>query len=164
MAFASGRVSFRRYRISGPQPKKLDDALVKRFQEHVFGSSRTVSPDGIETGWIAPTHVFDTQITAGKIRVGRFGHAAMRLDRTNAPPAVVRSYRHMEESAARESSGKQALSKEERRQAAEAADARAQKEARRGGGRSSSAGGSIPPGSGWGICNARARSQNNRSE
>ena len=132
MGIASGRVSFRRYRLGEPRPRKLDDALIKRLREHAFGASHSLCADGIETGWIAPTHIFDTKLTVSKVGAGRFVHLAMRLDRTAAPPTVVRSYRRMEELAALQASGRKALSKQERQQAAEAAEARAQKEARQG--------------------------------
>ena len=48
MGLASGRVSFRRYRIDGPFPKEIDKALVKRLQRYAFESSRTGSADGVE--------------------------------------------------------------------------------------------------------------------
>lgn len=131
MGFASGGVSFRRYHISGPHAKGIDE-VVDALKEHAFGKAETVSADGVETGWIAPTHLFDTQIDASKIAAGQFLHLAMRTDKLTPPPAVVRSYRQIEEQAALEASGREKLTKEERRQAKEAAEARAQKEARKG--------------------------------
>ncbi|MCH7814501.1 MAG: hypothetical protein IID40_10840, partial [Planctomycetes bacterium] len=132
MGFASGRVSFRRYRVCGPHPGTLDEQLVNALRRHAFTEGSAPAADGIETGWIAPTHVMDTQLTVSKMSVGRFLHLAMRLDRTAAPPAVLRSYRRMEEQAALEASGKQKISGEDRRRAREAADDRAEKEARQG--------------------------------
>ena len=93
MGFASGRVSFRRYRVCGPHPGTLDEQLVNALRRHAFTEGSAPAADGIETGWIAPTHVMDTQLTVSKMSVGRFLHLAMRLDRTAAPPAVLRSIR-----------------------------------------------------------------------
>ena len=132
MGFASGRVSFRRFRISGPHPKRVDDDVIEALRGHAFGVEEVVSADGVETGWIAPTHLFDTAIDAGKVVAGPYLHVVMRLDNTSAPAAVVRSYRRMEEAAALEASGEERLSKEERRQAKEQAEAKAAKEARQG--------------------------------
>ncbi|MCP4248888.1 MAG: hypothetical protein GY778_17735 [bacterium] len=132
MGFVSGRISFRRYRVCGSHPGTVDEKVVKALRRHVFTEGKAPAADGIETGWIAPTHVMDTQLTVSKISVGRFLHLAMRLDRTAAPPAVLRSYRRMEEQAALEASGKQKIGQEDRRRAHEAADERAEKEARQG--------------------------------
>ncbi|HUU84652.1 MAG TPA: hypothetical protein VM243_14225 [Phycisphaerae bacterium] len=132
MGFASGSVSFQRYHVSGPHPKTVDKSVIEKLGEHAFGAAHSASSDGIETGWIAPTHLFDTRIEESKVCVGRFLHVAMRLDRTAAPPNVVRSYQKMEEAAALDASGKQSLNREEVRQAREAAEARAEKESRAG--------------------------------
>jgi len=132
MGFASGGVSFRRYQISGWRAGGMDDDAVAALKALAFGSLRETSADGTEVGWIAPTHLFDSEIELDKITVGRFVHLAMRLDRLGAPPAVVRSYQRMEEAAALAVSGKEFLSKKQRREAKEAAQARAEKEAQAG--------------------------------
>jgi len=129
MGFASGGVSFRRYQISGWQKGGMDEGAVAALKALAFGSLREASADGTEVGWIAPTHLFDSEIELDKITVGRFVHLAMRLDRLGAPPAVVRSYQRMEEEAALTASGQEFLSKKQRRDAKEAAQARADKEA-----------------------------------
>ena len=132
MSFASGSISYRRYQVSGPHPEAVDKEVIAALGKHAFGAGGKTSADGLEVGWIAPTHLFDTDIAAEKVSVGRFLHVAMRLDRLNPPPAVVRSYYQMEETAARQGAGKLKLSPEERRRAKETAQARADQEARRG--------------------------------
>ena len=132
MGFASGTVSFRRYHVEGSHAKMIDEDLLQGITKHAFGTSDAVASDGIECGWIAPTHVLDTNLTIEKVSVGEMLHLAMRLDRTSAPANVVRAYRQIEEQAALEASGKEFLSKEERRQAKEAAEAKSAKEARNG--------------------------------
>ena len=132
MGFASGTVSFRRYHVEGSHPKVIDKDCLVRISEHAFGTSEAVTSDGIESGWIAPTHVLDTNLTIEKVSVGEMLHLALRLDRTSAPANVVRAYRQIEEQAALEASGKEFLSKEERRQAKEAAESKAAQEARDG--------------------------------
>lgn len=132
MGIASGSVSFRRYLARGKLPGGIDQRLIDLLREHAFGEAAHVAADGSEIGWIAPTHLFDTNLDAEKVVAGPYLHLAMRLDKTAAPANVVRSYRRMEELAALEASGKATLTKEERRQAAEAAEARAEQEARSG--------------------------------
>ncbi len=132
MGFASGSISFRRYHVAGSHPDTVDAGLVERLLKHGFGGGRGDAADGTEYGWIAPTHLFDTLIEAEKVSFGRFLHVVLRLDRLKPPPAVVRSYRAIEEQAARGASGRPVLSKEEKRQAREAAEAKAEKEAGQG--------------------------------
>ncbi len=131
MGFASGGISFRRYLVSGPGPQTMEEVSYDSIREQVFGTG-ALMPDGIEVGWIAPSHLFDTVIDEGKVEVGRFLHLVMRLDRTAAPAAVIRSYRQIEEAAALEASGKEKLSADERRLAKDAAESRARKEAQSG--------------------------------
>lgn len=132
MGIASGSVSFRRYQAQGKIPKVVDQEVVELLKAHAFGTAERAVADGTEVGWIAPTHLFDTEIELEKVTADRFLRVVMRVDRTAAPPDVVRSYRFIEERAAMEASGRSRLNKEERRQAAEAAGARAEREARRG--------------------------------
>jgi hypothetical protein len=132
MGFASGRISFRRYHIAGSKLKAVSKTVLTRLREHAFGSGLSDMNDGTEYGWIAPTHLFDTNIDAEKISFGRFLHVVLRMDRLSAPPAVVRSYCAIEEQAALEASGRSGLSKEEKQQAREAAEAKAEKEAGKG--------------------------------
>jgi len=132
MSFASGPVSYRRYRVEGWSGDRLDDEAVEQLGAAAFGQDRSVSSEAVEAGWIAPTHLFDFEIDADKITTGRFVHLAMRLDRLDAPAAVVRSYRRIEEEAALAASGEAFLTKRMRRDAKEAAQVRAAKEAQAG--------------------------------
>jgi len=132
MGFASGPVSYRRYRVEGWSGDRLDAKAVKRLRAAAFGQAKAISADGVETGWIAPTHLFDNEIDLEKITTGRFVHLAMRLDRLSAPPAVVRSYQRIEEEAALAASGEEFVTRRMRKDAKEAALARAAKEAQAG--------------------------------
>ena len=132
MGFASGSISFRRYHVRGRYPRTINEKLIERPNEHAIGTAKEASSDDTEVGWIAPTHLFDTDFEVRKVTVGSFLHLAMRLDRLGAPPNVRNSYRRIEELAALEAASKPTLSKEERREAREAGDARAEKEARTG--------------------------------
>ena len=132
MAFASGAVSFRRYRITGGKFSTVDDKLLDALNANAFGRYGRGPDENAEVGWITPTHLFDVNFAAEKIAVSRFAHFRMRMDRTSVPGSILRSYVQIEEQAALEAAGREYLTKEERRQAKEAAKARADKEATSG--------------------------------
>lgn len=133
MGFASGPVSFCRYYLCGDHPENLTEEWVEMLAAHAFGKHADETSDGVETGWIVPTHLFDVDFSeSGRIEVGRFVYLAMRMDRTAPPSAVVQSYRKMEEEGALRASGREFLTRVERRMAREAAADRAGKEARAG--------------------------------
>ncbi len=132
MGLASGPVTFRRYFISGGGPADVTDVFVKAVNDNAFGRYGSVSADGTEVGWITPRHLFDTNITAAHIAVGRFVSLAMRVDRNTVPSTVLRSYIRVEEDAALEANGREFLSKAERAKAREAAQLRAEREAKSG--------------------------------
>lgn len=132
MGFESGPISFRRYAISGWSAQSLNEDRFERLRALTHGAVNEVTDDATEVGWVAPTHLFDTEIDLEKISFGRFVHLVLRIDRLEAPPAVVRSYQRMEEAAALEASGQQHLTTRQRREAKESARARAQQEAQAG--------------------------------
>ena len=132
MGFASGSVSFRRYRITGGKTSAVDDKMLDALNADAFGRYGQGLDETVEVGWITPDHLFDVNFAAEKIAVSRFAHFRMRLDRTSVPGSILRSYVQIEEQAALDAAGRDYLTKEERRQAKEAAKARADKEARSG--------------------------------
>lgn len=132
MAFASGAVSFRRYFVTGRLAGGVTDAMVEKIAAHAFGRGSLIGMDQTECGWIAPTHLFDNDVTAEKITLGRFVHLGVRLDRLKIPANVLKSYVHMEEQVALEATGREYLSRAEKRNARDAAMIRADKEMRSG--------------------------------
>jgi len=132
MGFASGRVTFRRYRLPGFSHITVDDALLEKLNRAAFGRYGSATSDGEEIGWITPQHLFDVNFGGEKIAVGRFALVGLRIDRTTPPGAILRSYIAMERAAALEASGKEFLTRGEQRQAREAATQRAESEARSG--------------------------------
>lgn len=131
MAFASGSVSFRRYFVSGKAPKDITEPFIEALNSKSFGRLGVAS-DNTQVGWITTRHLFDTELHAGRIAVGRFAHLAMRMDRYAPPAAIVKSYVRLEEQAMLEAKGRQFLSPGERKQARETGRMRAEQEARGG--------------------------------
>lgn len=133
MGFSTGAIMFRRFFIVGQHPKRWTQSSLRSFERGAFGRFRTLSGDGLEMGWIRPTHLFDTDFSEPEtVKVGRFVYLAMRVDRTAAPPAIIRSYRAMEEAARRNQTGATILTRKQKQEAREAAQARADDEAGRG--------------------------------
>ncbi|MCB9867869.1 MAG: hypothetical protein H6816_14685 [Phycisphaerales bacterium] len=132
MGLASGRVTFRRYRLGGLVHDCVDDVLLEKLNRAAFGRYGSAAADGVEIGWITPQHLFDVDFGGEKIAVGRFAHLMLRVDRNSPPAAIKRSYFLMEQAAALEASGKAFLTRSEQRQAKDAATQRAEAEARSG--------------------------------
>lgn len=132
MGLASGRVTFRRYRLGGFVHNCVDDVLLAKLNRAAFGRYGSATTDGVEIGWITPQHLFDAEFGGEKIAVGRFAHLMLRMDRNSPPAAIKRSYFLMEQSAALAASGKAFLTRAEQRQAKDAAAQRAEAEARSG--------------------------------
>lgn len=132
MAFASGSVTFRRYRVVRCEQKTVDENLLAMLNQSAFGRYGSASPDDAEVGWITQRHLFDVNFSLDKIAVGRFAHFRMRLDRNTVPGSILRSYIEIEQAAALDASDREHLTKQERRQAKDAAMRRAEKEAQSG--------------------------------
>ncbi len=132
MAFASGAVTFRRYRVLNCEHKSVDDAFIEALSNNAFSRYSTMADDDLEIGWITQQHLFDTGFAGEKVAVGRFAQFSMRVDRNSVPGSILRSYIQIEEAAALDASGKDFLSKSDKRQAKEAAVSKADKEARSG--------------------------------
>lgn len=132
MAFVSGPVTFRRYRVLRSDHKTIDDAMLSALAANAFGRYGAGADADVETGWVTTRHVFDVDFAADKIAAGRFAYFAMRMDRNSVPASILRSYVAIEEETALEVSGRDFLDKRERRDAKEAAKLRAEKEARSG--------------------------------
>ncbi|MCK4659538.1 MAG: hypothetical protein KAV82_08460 [Phycisphaerae bacterium] len=132
MGLASGSVSFRRYFIQGAGPADVTDEFIKAISENAFGRYGAVDADNVEVGWITPRHLFDNNITAECIAVGRFVSLAMRVDRNTIPSTVLKSYIRVEEDVALQAGGREFLSKAEKAKARETAQLRADREIKTG--------------------------------
>lgn len=91
MGFLKGSVSFTRFAVRGPRPT-LDETALSVLAAHAAGRSRVPSGDGVECGWVAGTHVLDTDFDWGKNVLDGCLLFGFRAD-TNKPPAdVLRAY------------------------------------------------------------------------
>ncbi len=130
MGLSAGPVSFQRFYVRGKLATSVTDAFLNSLQERGFG--RVAPNNNRQVGWIGPRHLFETELDAAMIAVGRFAHLAARIDQFAVPGAVLRSYVRQEEDVTRKASGREFLSRGERRKAREVALVRAEQEARAG--------------------------------
>jgi hypothetical protein len=100
MGFASGSVSFRRFRVVGKShPKAVDQALLDKLAEHVLRPQELGVPEEAEYGWSGGRHVlddqfgFDTNVFADAVSFG------IRIDTHRFPGSMKKAYEAMEEQA-----------------------------------------------------------------
>ncbi len=131
MALTSGPISFQRFNVDGALPADVDDRFVAALNRHTFGKLATLE-DGTQLGWIGPGHLFENEIVAERIAWGRFALFALRVDKSQVPGNVLKSYVRLEEDMALAASGRDYLSRGQKRDAKEAALLRAQQELKDG--------------------------------
>jgi hypothetical protein len=131
MAFASGVLTFKRFRVEGPWPTDVG-SLVERLAQRVIQQNPLETADGTRYGWTAGLDILDTDFDVGKNVVSDGLHFGLRVDTNKAPADLVRSYRRMHEQAMLSASGRDFLTQAQRREAREQAAAQAEAEAREG--------------------------------
>lgn len=131
MGLISGSFSFKTFAVSGQHPPVPEDRLLEPLVNHAFDPSSPIA-DASQMGFITCEHLLDTDLTPAKCFAGEFLYFQFRQDQNKVPGDLLKSYVRLEEAAARQASGKNALTHDERQLAKESALARAQEEARRG--------------------------------
>jgi hypothetical protein len=96
MGFLSGRVSFRRYRVSGRPPRQFGPEQLASLAEHAIGRQRVASSDGSQAGWTAGDHILDIDFDLAKNVVNDALHCLLRIDRQRVPADLVRAYTQIE--------------------------------------------------------------------
>jgi hypothetical protein len=96
MGFFSGRVTFVRYRSLGPRVRQFGPEHLERLAGHAIGRARIASADGVEVGWTAGDHLFDTRFDLAKNVVEDALHFALRIDQQKIPGDLLRAYTQIE--------------------------------------------------------------------
>ena len=100
MGFASGSVSFRRFRVVGKNhPTAVDQALLDKLAEHVLKPQEFGVPEEAEYGWSGGRHVLDDQFTFDTNVFADAVSFGMRVDTHSFPGALKKAYEAMEEQA-----------------------------------------------------------------
>src|SRR5262245_40431778 len=92
MGFFSGRVTCMRFRVAGRAPGSFGPEYLERLSANALGKQRTVSGDGVDTGWIAGDHILDTQFDLAKNIINDTLHFALRVDVQKVPGDLLRAY------------------------------------------------------------------------
>lgn len=92
MGFLSGKVSFVRFKVNGPAPKKFEEYHLDRLTEWSFGRRMIASADGFETGWIAGDGIDDKDFIDEKNIASDALLFEMRIDVERLPRDLMYSY------------------------------------------------------------------------
>ena len=132
MAFESGRVAFRRFRVHergsdappDSAPLVVDETTLATLAEQAFREADV--PTEIESGWLGGEHLFDTRFSYEKNGYGDMLLFALRLDTHRVPADLKHAYRRMQEQVmlndATRANPTGFLSRSEKRQAREEAE------------------------------------------
>jgi hypothetical protein len=96
MGFFSGRVTFARYRVTGPSPGLFRPEHLERLQALAIGKQKVAASDGVEVGWTAGGHLLDTDFDLAKNVVNDTLHFSMRVDSQKIPADLFRAYAQIE--------------------------------------------------------------------
>jgi hypothetical protein len=96
MGFASGTVSFRRFRVVGKGPKAVDQAMLDKLEEHKISVGEFGVPEEEEYGWCGGRHVLDAQFSFEHNVFADALHFALRIDTNKVPGELKKAWELME--------------------------------------------------------------------
>ena len=97
MGFLNGRVTYMRYRVSGPSPLPFGEEVLEQAQMHAIGRHGAADPtDGVAVGWAGGDHVLDLTFDLAKNVINDALHLAIRIDTDKIPGALLRAYTKIE--------------------------------------------------------------------
>ncbi len=132
MAFLSGRVSFARYRVRGRSPGTFGLKHLEKLADHAAGTQKIATADGVEVGWTAGDHVFDTEFDLAKNVVNDALAFGFRMDSERIPADLKRAYYQIELKALTKDNPSGFPSGKQKREAKEAARERLEQESKDG--------------------------------
>jgi hypothetical protein len=132
MGFFSGRVTFLRFKVNGPNPRAFGEEHLDRLASRAAGSSKILSADGIDVGWTAGDHVLDTDFQLAKNIINETLHFDLRIDTDKLPNDLLRAYFAIELKALSANNPSGYPSAKQKREAKEAARDRLEQDAKDG--------------------------------
>lgn len=132
MGFLSGRVTFLRFKVNGPNPRLFTEEHLARLENFQAGKQRLAAADGIEVGWAAGDHVLDTDFQLIKNIINETLHCELRIDTDRLPGDLLRAYFAVELKALSANNPSGYPSARQKREAREAARERLEQEAKDG--------------------------------
>lgn len=132
MGFLSGRVSFLRFKASGPAPRPFDETHLGKLDDRAAGRKRIASADGSEIGWTAGDHILDTGFVEEKNIINDTLQFGLRIDSDKWPKDLERAYYMTELTALARKNPSGLPSARDKREAKEAARDRMEQDAKDG--------------------------------
>lgn len=132
MGFLSGRATFLRFTVDGPNPRRFGEEHLERLATRAAGSSRIATADGIEIGWTAGDHILDTDFDLAKNIVNDALHFELRIDTETIPSDLMRAYTAIELKGLTKGNPSGFPSTRQKREAKETARERIEQEAKDG--------------------------------
>ena len=132
MGFFSGRLTYARYRVTGPSPGIFGPEHLERLAARAVGTQRVAAADGVEVGWTAGDHIFDTRFDLAKNVVNETLHFGFRVDQQKIPADLLRAYAQIELEALAEKNSGGRPGARQKREARDAARERLEHEAKDG--------------------------------
>ena len=132
MGFFTGRVTFLRFKVSGPAPRLFTEEHLDRLADRAAGRQRIASADGIDTGWAGGDHILDTDFALDKNIINDTLHFELRVDTDKLPGDLMRAYYAVELKALTKNNPSGFPSAKQKREAKESARDRLEEEARDG--------------------------------
>jgi len=132
MAFFTGRLTFLRFRVEGPNPRLFTYEHLERLAHFQAGRQRIASADGVEVGWAAGEHILDTDFQPGKNIINDCLAFDLRVDVDKLPGDLLKAYIAVELKALSKENTSGSPSARQKKEAREAAKERLEQEAKDG--------------------------------
>jgi hypothetical protein len=132
MGFFSGRLTCRRFRVSGAAPRSFGPEHLEKLAENAIGTQKIAEADGTQVGWIAADHILDGRFDLAKNIVNDTLHWALRIDQIKVPGDLLRAYTQVELEALAAQNPSGQPSARQKREARQSAKERLEDEARDG--------------------------------
>jgi len=132
MGFFTGRTTFLRFKVNGPNPRLFGEDYLKRLSDFAAGRQRIAAADGVEVGWSAGEHVLDTDFDLAKNIINETLHFDLRIDVDKLPGDLFRAYSAVELKALSANNPSGFASAKQKREAREIARERLEQEAKDG--------------------------------
>lgn len=132
MGFFTGRTTFLRFQVDGPNPRIFTDEHLARLEEMQAGRQKIASADGIDIGWAAGEHVLDVDFNPLKNIVNDMLAFDLRIDVEKLPSDLLKAYTAVELKAISAQNASGQPSARQKREAKESARDRLATEAKDG--------------------------------
>lgn len=96
MGFLSGRVTYERFAVSGPEISLFNQEHVDTIDRFAVGKVGAVTADGVEVGFTGGEHLLDLDFTLEKNIINDALHFGMRIDSNKIPGDLLKAYTALE--------------------------------------------------------------------